>query len=119
MDMSLKDFRGRGDHIPIYGIAREYNNPAGPVTAGIMFVRCLRSPACKAAYTEKLREMLAVFEGLGLEARARKYYEQIKPLVYADRRKEVTNAGFEAGVATVLRTIRERAAKVRAELPPN
>ena len=63
MDMSLKDFRGRGDHIGVYTPARQFNNPAGPVTGGLIFLRCLRSVPCKAAYTAHLQEMLRLFEG--------------------------------------------------------
>jgi hypothetical protein len=116
MDMSLKDFRSMGDHIAIFEPARRYNNPRGPITGGVIFQRCLHSPACTAAYTATLRQMLAVFETLDLGQRAQHHYQQIKALVYADPRKEISNAAFEAGFATVVRIIRERPAKIRAEL---
>jgi spore coat protein CotH len=116
MDMSLKDFRGRGDHIGIFTVAREYNAVAGRVTAGLVFQRCLQSPACKAEYTRVLRQMLVLFEGLRLEELASRYHAQIKAHVYADPRKEVTNQAFEAMVATVVRIIRERPGKIRAEI---
>jgi hypothetical protein len=116
MDMSLKDFRGHGDHIPIYGVARQYNDPRGPITAGLIFQRCLGSPSCTVRYTAVVREMLAVFEQLDLATRAQRYHDQIKELVYVDPRKEVSNQSFEQGFATVLRTIRERPAKIRADL---
>ena len=116
MDMSLKDFRGRGDHIGVFQPARQFNNPAGPVTGGLIFQRCLRSPACKAAYTGHLQEMLRLHESVALDRLAERYYAQIKPHVYADPRKEVSNAGFERGYATVLRIIRERPAAIRADL---
>jgi spore coat protein CotH len=116
MDMSLKDFRGRGDHIGVFTPARQFNNPAGPVTGGLIFQRCLRSAACKAAYTGHLQEMLRLHESVALDRLAERYYAQIKPHVYADPRKEVSNAGFERGYATVLRIIRERPAAIGAEL---
>ncbi len=116
MDMSLKDFRGRGDHIGVFTPARQFNNPAGPVTGGVIFLRCLRSPTCKAAYTAQLEEVLRLFESLGLPELAARWYAQVRPHVYADPRKEVTNAGFERGYATVLRILRERPAAIRADL---
>jgi spore coat protein CotH len=116
MDMSLKDFRGRGDHIGIYSPARQYNNPNGPITGGLIFQRCLRSATCKNAYTTQLRELLRLFESLALEAVAERYYAQIKDQVYADPRKEVSNAAFERGYATVRRIIRERPTTIRAEI---
>jgi spore coat protein CotH len=116
MDMALKDFRGRGDHIGVFAPARQFNNPAGPVTGGLIFLRCLRSPACKARYVAELRAIVDLYEGVALDQLAQRYYQQIKPLVYADPRKEVSNAGFERGFATVLRIIRERPATIRAEL---
>jgi hypothetical protein len=116
MDMSLKDFRGLGDHIAIYEPARRYNDPRGPITGGLVFQRCLSSPGCTATYTATLRQMLAVFEQLDLGQRAQHHHQQIKTLVYADPRKEVSNAEFEAGFATVVRIIQERPAKIRAEL---
>jgi spore coat protein CotH len=116
MDMSLKDFRGRGDHIGIYTPARQYNNAAGPITGGLIFQRCLRSPPCRAAYTGHLRELLQLFESLRLDQLAERTYRQIKDHVYADPRKELSNAAFERGYATVLRIIRERPAIIRGEI---
>jgi spore coat protein CotH len=116
MDMSLKDFRGRGDHIGVYTPARQFNNPGGPVTGGLIFQRCLRAAACKAAYTEQLREMLRLYESVGLDRLAERYYAQIKAQVYADPRKEITNAQFERGYMTVLRIIRERPMAIRTEI---
>ena len=116
MDMALKDFRGRGDHIGVFTVARQYNAVGARVTAGLVFQRCLQSNPCKTAYTETLRKMLVMFEGLRLEELAMKYHAQVKPHVYADPRKEVTNQAFEQMVATVVRIIRERPARIRAEL---
>ena len=95
MDMALKDFRGGGDHIGVFAVARQYNRPNRPITAGLIFQRCLKSPACKAAYSTTLRDMLAGFEKLGLTALAERCHAQIKPHVLADPRKEVSVADFE------------------------
>jgi hypothetical protein len=120
MDMALKDFRGRGDHIGVFAPARQFNNPAGPVTGGLIFQRCLRSPTCRSRYVAELRAIVDLYEQVALDQVADRYYQQIKTLVYADPRKEVSNAGFERGYATVLRIIRERPATIRRELaaPP-
>jgi hypothetical protein len=120
MDMALKDFRGRGDHIGVFAPARQFNNPAGPVTGGLIFLRCLRSPPCQSRYVSELRSIVDLYQQLALDQVADRYYQQIKALVYADPRKEVSNAQFERGYATVLRIIRERPATILRELatPP-
>ena len=116
MDMSMKDFRGLGDHIGVFTLARQYNNPAARVTAGVAFQRCLLSPGCKAAYVQTLREMLTLYESLDLAGLVQRYHDQVKPLVQQDPRKEVSVAEFERMHATILRIVRERPAKIRAEI---
>jgi hypothetical protein len=117
MDMSMKPYRDSGKpHIRIYELARRYDQRNGPVTAGLIFQRCLLSPACKTAYAAAVRELADVYEAAGLEAAARKAYEQIKPHVLAETRKEYTAAQFETAYQSVLRTIRDRPAAMRADI---
>jgi spore coat protein CotH len=119
MDMSLKDFRGNGDHIGVFTVGRENNAANGRITGGVVFQRCLTSPSCKATYSQTLREMLAAFEALRLDELAERYHAQVRPHVMADPRKEVTVAEFERMHQTMVRIIRERPARVRAELGNN
>jgi spore coat protein CotH len=119
MDMSMKPFRDSGKpHIRIFALARSGDNANGNVTAGLMFQRCLLSPECKTAYTSAVREILAVYEAAGLEAVAGTYYNQIKPQVMADPRKEYTMQAFETGYQSMLKTIRDRPAAIRMDLGP-
>ena len=39
----------------IYSPARQYNTPAGPITGGLIFQRCLRSASCKSAVSKMIR----------------------------------------------------------------
>jgi hypothetical protein len=117
MDMSMKPFRDtKKPHIRIFELARSRDKADAGVTAGLMFQRCLESPDCKAAYAAAVREVLAIYEGAGLEAVAARYYDQIKPQVMADTRKEVTMSAFETGYQSMLTTIRDRPAAIRADL---
>jgi hypothetical protein len=70
-----------------------------------------------------VRELIGVYEGLNLEAKAMAYHAQIRERVMLDTRKSVccsggklTTAQFEAGFQSVLRTIRGRVAALRADL---
>jgi hypothetical protein len=89
----------------------------------LLFQRCLQSPACKAAYGDAAREIITVYEGLGMEARAMSYYEQLRAQVMADTRKNVccsggtlSNQQFETGFQLVLTTIRGRVTALQADL---
>ncbi|MET0594060.1 MAG: CotH kinase family protein [Polyangiaceae bacterium] len=118
MDMSMKPYRdSKKPHIRIFEFARSRDRADAGVTAGLMFQRCVESPSCKTAYIAAVREIVAVYEGAGLEAVAATYYAQIKPQVMADTRKEYTMQAFETGYQTMLTTIRERPAAMRADLP--
>lgn len=44
------------------------------------------------------------------------YYDQVKAQVMADPRKEVTMQAFETAYQSMLKTIRERPAAIRADL---
>ncbi len=117
MDMAMKPYRdSRRAHIPVFGIARQYDRSFGKVTAGVLFQRCLASADCKARYAKVVEELIEVYEDAGLEALAARYHAQIAPLVKADPRKEYTEAQFEAGYQSLLATIRTRAAAMRADL---
>jgi spore coat protein CotH len=119
MDMSMKPFRdSKKPHIRIFELARSGDRDGGSVTAGLMFQRCLQSPSCKTAYIAAVRDVVAVYESAGLEAVANSYYDQIKPQVMADPRKEYTMQAFETGHQSMLKTIRERPAAIRADLGP-
>jgi spore coat protein CotH len=118
MDMSMKPFRDSGKpHIRLFELARQGDRRTTMVTAGLIFQRCLLSPACRSSYVAALREMIAVYEAADLEAVARRYHEQIRPHVLADPRKEYTATQFEAAYQAMLKTIRERPAAMRADLP--
>jgi hypothetical protein len=127
MDMSMKPFRdSRKPYIKLFSLARQADRDAGPVTAGLIFQRCLASPGCKSAYADAVREIIRVYESLDLEKRANAYFAQIKERVQEDKKKNVCCAGgtlsdaqFEAGFQSVLGTLRGRVAALRADLDAN
>jgi spore coat protein CotH len=119
MDMSMKPYRDtKKPHIRIFELARSRDKADGGVTAGLMFQRCLESADCKSAYASAVRDILAIYEGAGLEAVAATYYDQIKAQVMTDPRKEVTAQAFETAYQSMLTTIRGRPAAIRADLGP-
>lgn len=119
MDMAMKAFPGTDRaHIPIYALAHASDDPSAPVTAGLLFQRCLKSSACRAQYTAAVREIVAVYEDLDLEAMAERYHAQIEAHVLADPRKPFDADQFQVAHRKVLATIRERPAAIRAELDP-
>lgn len=124
-DLSMKPFRDSGKpYIKLFTLAHSGDSANGPVTSGLIFQRCLQSPTCKAAYSDAVKEVITVYQGLGLEAAATRYYNQIKTQVNLDTRKNVccnnpptlTNQAFDAGYQSVLTTIRGRVAALQAEL---
>jgi hypothetical protein len=116
MDMALKDFRGQGDHIAVFALAHENNRASAPVTAGLIFRLCMGSAPCKAAYSAVLRDMVTLFEGLALEQTATRAFDQVRPHVLADPRKEFGQSDIDLMRETMLRIIRERPARIRAQL---
>jgi spore coat protein CotH len=117
MDMSMKPFRdSTRKHIEVFGLVHRGDRPQNPVTTGLLFQRCLESTSCRARYAEVVAEIVDVYEQADLETLARRYKEQITPHVEADPRKEYTDAEFERGYESLLGTIRERPAAMRAEL---
>jgi hypothetical protein len=124
-DLSMKPFRDSGKpYIKLFALAHQGDSASGKVTSGLLFQRCLTSPTCKAAYSDAVRGVIKVWEGLGMEAAATRYYDQIKSQVYLDTRKNVccnnppalSDQGFEAGYQSVLTTIRGRVAALQADL---
>jgi hypothetical protein len=115
MDMSMKPFRDSGKpHIDVQAEAREGDFANGRVTAGKMFTGCLNSPSCRIAYLDVVRTTATRYERAGLEALATKYYDQVKDHIAADPRSEYTPAQALAGYESLLKTIRERPAALRA-----
>ena len=106
MDLSMKPFDGR-EHIEMF---------ATPATSGRIFVRCLDSEACRAAYIAAVQEMLEVYEATDLEAKAEAYFEQIREHIMADPRKEQIMPTVEEAYGVVRANIRARPDLVRADL---
>jgi hypothetical protein len=119
MDMSMKPFPGTDrPHIPIYELARANDDPAAPVTAGLLFQRCLESTACRAQYTAAVRDIIAVYESLDLESIAERYHAQIESQVLADPRTPYDADQFESAHQKVLSIIKARPSTIRTELDP-
>lgn len=119
MDMSMKPYRDSGrPHIMVLELARQYDQQNGMITAGRILRGCLTSPSCKAAYVKVVEATAARYETAGLEALAKKYYEQVKGQIAADPRQEYSSAQIQTGYESLLRTIRERPAALRASLDP-
>lgn len=117
MDMSMKPYRDSGRaYLHAFEITRQIDRPNTKITAGIIFRKCLEETACRAAYAVEVAKMATLYEELGLAELAAAHYAQIREHVYADTRKEYTNAGFEEGYQSVLATIAGRAAALRADL---
>ena len=87
-----------------------------PISPGLIFHRSLYSEGSQARYPEAVAELVEVYEKAELEPRAERHYEQIREHVESDPRSEYGSEDFETGYASLLSTIRERAAAVRAEL---
>jgi spore coat protein CotH len=125
LDLSMKPFDGNVKaYIEAFKLATDRARAGGTVTAGLLFQRCLTSPSCKAAYKTALQQVITVYEGLGLEAVANRYYAQIKEQVNLDPRKATFNGPltmplFDAEFQAVITTIRGRTAALRADLAAN
>jgi hypothetical protein len=124
-DLAMKPqlYSGRA-YIKMFELEHKSDDPDEPISSGVLFKRCLSSPACKKAYKEAVNEIITLYAGLDLEAAARRYYDQIKSQVYLDKRKAtekgpLTNAAFDAGYQSVLTTIKGRVAAMRADVDAN
>ncbi len=115
MDMTWKPFQDK-DHLPMLTVAHEGDDPMEPVSAGLIFQRCLASPSCRSRYMATVGEAVRLLEAQDLDTLAETYHQQVKPYVYADQRKSWSNEEFEATHQTVVRIISERPARVRADL---
>jgi hypothetical protein len=117
MDMSMKPYRDSGKpHIALFEPAHQYDLANGPITAGLIFRRCLQSASCVAAYRSAALKVIEAYESAGLEALAHEYYEQIEDQVAGDGRKEYSQEEFEQGFEKLLQTIQERPDALRADL---
>ena len=117
MDMSMKPYRETGrKHISVFGLARQFDLEERPISAGLMFQRCLESFECKERYAAAVAEIIEVYERLDLEARAARYHAQIREYVLMDTRKELSTQLFDEGHQMVVQTIRERPGAMRADL---
>jgi len=124
-DLSMKPalFTGK-QFVKLFQLARASDSANGRVTSGILFQRCLQSPACKAALKEAFNQVITVWEGLQMEAAATRYYNQIKSQVNADTRKRVpdgllTNQQFDMAYQSLLGVVRGRVAAMRADIAAN
>lgn len=116
LDMTWKPFHDGASHLPMLGIGHRANDARQVITAGLIFQRCLASAPCRARYVAIVREMLDLMEGARLDALAATYREQVRPHQRMDRRKFHSDAQCEASFQTVVRTIRDRGARVRQDL---
>jgi len=117
MDMAMKPFPYSGRaHIPVFELAREGDIANAKITAGVLFRKCLDSPSCRAAYAAQVSEVADVYENAELSRLAATYYAQIKDYVYADSRKEYSNAAFEKAQRVLLTNIAERPLELREDL---
>jgi hypothetical protein len=125
LDLSMKPFDGNvKSYIEAFKLATDRAKAGAPVTAGLIFQRCMASPSCKSSYKAALQQVVTVYEGLNLEAAANRYYMQIKDQVAADTRKATFNGPltvqqFDSAFQSVVTTIRGRVAALRADIAAN
>jgi hypothetical protein len=117
MDLSLKPFPYTGRaHVPVFTMAHYGDDPGQRLSNGVIFRRCIESASCKATYTEVVRDTAKKFDAAKLDQLAATYHAQIREHVYADTRKELSNADFDEAHETLLETIRTRTDAIAAEL---
>jgi spore coat protein CotH len=117
MDLSMKPFRDSGKpHIRIYELARSGDFDGGQIIAGLIYQHCLQDSVCIETFSAAVSEVADVYESLNMEALAEQYYEQIRPHVEADPRKEYSMQQFEAGYEALLSTVRERPDAMRTDV---
>jgi hypothetical protein len=118
MDMTWKPMHDGMVHLPLLELARRENHPGDEVTAGLIFQRCLAGASCRARYLAAARTLLGQLEAARLDQLAATFRAQIAPHLRADTRKVYSNEESEAAYATMLEIIRQRPARVRADLGP-
>src|SRR4029450_5105563 len=69
MDMTWKPFHQQ-DHLPVLALAHADDDPLEPLSAGLLFQKCLASAPCRARYIETVRAAVTLLEGQGLDALA-------------------------------------------------
>jgi spore coat protein CotH len=117
MDMSMKPYSPTGRaNVSVYGIAHEQDSSERDVTSGIVFQKCMESRACKARYTDAMRDIIGVYERADLMRLAVQFHDQVRDLVRDDPRRECTVEEFEEAYQSVLTTIATRVAALRADL---
>lgn len=124
-DLSMKPFRDSGRaYIDLFELAHQFDEPNSSISSGLLIQKCFNSPPCLAAYRDAVLEVAKVYDSLKLEDVAGQYYEQVKPWVQMDTRKNIccgptkplTNQEFETAYQSVLATVRGRTAALRADL---
>jgi spore coat protein CotH len=117
MDMSMKPFRDTGRaYIHVFELAHAGDHSDQAVSAGVIFRGCFESAPCKASYADAVAEVADAYDDLDVPALAARYYEQVKPFVYDDPRKEYTNDEFEDAYESLLTTVQGRTDALRADL---
>jgi hypothetical protein len=99
------------------GLDQALRDDVDPFNVGAVLARrCLKEPACEAAFVAHLRAALTVFETMDLEAEAQRLHSRILPDVLADPRKGYGEATFVQAHADLLAWIHARPALVRQHL---
>jgi CotH protein len=88
-------------------------------THSVVLSGCLASPACRAAYTTRMRDMTELFAGLDLASEAHAEMALIAEAARADLRKPSDDDYAEHARSSVLVYIAERPRALRAELSPS
>ncbi len=87
---------------------------------GILYDKCFNNVQCREDYLARVEEVVDLFEGLNLEGELNAILNQSTPSVYEDVRLRCLShhslAEFEESVAVVREFLRERPARVRAQL---
>ena len=89
-------------------------NPTGRIAT-----RCLAEAPCRAAFAARLREALAVFEDMQLEAQRQRIVAQLMPLLAAAPGREFDASAFATKNAETTQYIADRPGEIRAGLAAN
>jgi spore coat protein CotH len=89
-------------------------NPTGRIAT-----RCLAEAPCRAAFAARLREALAVFEDMQLEAQRQRIVAQLMPLLAAAPGREFDPSAFATKNAETTQYIADRPGEIRAGLAAN
>jgi spore coat protein CotH len=111
MDLSMKPLNEQ-QYIGMLEVAKD----GTAVTAGDIFIYCLQSTECRTQYIAVIEEMLELFEGEDLETLAETYFDQVRPDIDLDTRKEISSMSVDEKYMQVIEHIQGRGAAVRADL---